>query len=94
MKHIFFTVLAIAALTACTTNPHYDYYNEHSAIHPELLDIQKNECLELGFKEKSKELAECRKDLAQDWKNNLEANRRDSRIRPHFGIQYGIGSRW
>lgn len=78
-------------LCACS-NPYTDYFRKNKTLHPELMEIQKKECLKLGFKNGSTGLAECRKDMAQDWKNNLEARRRD--IRPTFGINYGIGSRW
>ena len=91
---IVLILFSFLLLAACAANPHIDHYREFGNLHPELLDIQKNECLALGFKSGTAALAECRKDLAQDWKNNVEANRRDHRIRPSFGIHYGIGSRW
>ena len=84
----------ILSLVVGCSHPHHSYYREHGTLHPELLTKMKAECLVLGFKDNTTKMAECRKDLAQDWKNNVEANRRSRDIRPTFGIHYGIGHRW
>jgi hypothetical protein len=92
MKRFFFIITTVALLASCS-NPYYDYYRQNGTLHPELLAKHRTECIALGFKENSESLAECRKDLAQDWKNNLEARARWNR--PQFGIHYGLGGgRW
>jgi len=92
MKKILLTLL-LAGLTACASHPYTEHYRSNGTLHPELLAKQRTECLALGFKDGSTAMAECRKDLAQDWKYNLEENRRDRFNRPSIGIGYGFGSR-
>lgn len=91
MIRYLFCLLTLSLLAGCGS-PYAAHYHKYGTLHPELLEQQKQECLGYGFRAGSKELAECRKDLAQDWKNNLEANRRV--VRPSFGIHYGVGPRW
>ncbi|GEM_PF-6652574 len=91
MKQIL-SLFALLMLAACT-NPHNAHYYEHGTLHPEVLERMKAECLVLGFKDGTTAMAECRKELAQDWKNNVEANRRARNLRPSFGIDYGFGGR-
>jgi len=91
MRTAFTLTFVVLALAACS-NPHRQYYFEHGSLHPDLLATQHQECLNLGFKDGTNEMAECRKDLAQDWKYNVEAGRRD--LRPTVGIHYGIYDRW
>ena len=89
-------ILAIFILlgaTACAANPYTEHYRANGTLHPELLAKHRTECIVLGFKDDTDALAECRKDLAQDWKYNLEENRRDRYNSPSFGIGYGFGSR-
>lgn len=90
MKQIVI-LFALLSLAACATNPYNDYYRANGTLHPELLSKQRTECVALGFKDGSTALAECRKDLAQDWKYNLEENRRDRHYRSNVGIGYGYG---
>ncbi|MDG1286152.1 MAG: hypothetical protein P8P30_01150 [Rickettsiales bacterium] len=88
----FLSLFVLLLLAACA-NPHNAHYYKHGTLHPEILERMKAECLVLGFQDSTPAMAECRKDLAQDWKYNIEANRRGRDLRPSFGIGYGIGGR-
>lgn len=93
MKKIIALFIFVGLTTACTPNPYNEHYRANGTLHPELMAKHRTECLALGFREASNELAECRKDLAQDWKYNYQENRRDRYYRPSIGVGYGYGSR-
>lgn len=90
MKNLLLCFALLGLLTACASDPYKEHFRQTGMLHPELLQQHSVECLNYGFQPESEDLAECRMELAQSWKDNREAAQRVPR--GNAGIGYGYGA--